>query len=132
MANTELKVVVFSINCRWLVGVVRKGLRKGKPIFASPKLNSGRSSAPEAIAGREDFWRESGGVVVERSMRNGSSQVPKGKVNYREWSKMAVGRQKLEVRRRRWFGEGRVGNPGFEDWERGGLTKVRFSDSKKV
>ncbi len=31
---------------------------------------------------------------------------------------MAVGRQKMEVKRRRWIGGDRVGDSGLEDWER--------------
>jgi len=62
VANAGLKVVVFLTGCRWLVRVAGKGVRRA---VASDEWLVARSE-------EESFWKERGGLICERNIRNGS------------------------------------------------------------
>ena len=62
VANAGLKVVVFLTGCRWLVRVAGKGVR-------------GAVASDECLVARpegENPWKERGGLICERNIRNGS------------------------------------------------------------
>ena len=62
MANAGLKVVVFLTGCRWLVRVAGKGVR------GAVASDEWRAAKPEA----EGLWKQRGGLICERNIRNGS------------------------------------------------------------